>query len=355
MSRGYLRKITVILKNSSLLVLIVALGILFTAMPASAEGISLYIDGWEATADVSPTLVNEHVMVPIRFIAEGLGAEIQWQDPDIVIVKDDLKLQLTVDSKTAYKNGILMEDMDTVPFLKENRTMVPLRFIAEALDVHVDYIDSKVLIITPSFKGKKAYYFDLALKMRFDYLPEVSQEEEPNLASLLMYAYFRQNDYLQYDEMSKEYVEELARDNFAMGNISHSSTKEWEFNGDIYTPTGWSYNNNCFCELVKEKTYQENGKTIYEVILDNYSFYEYAFCPLDFTPDFEETYSEPMMYVLKKKGEEIRNGMSTIDAIKILIVEGDTANLIKRETLRINYYVDEASSNIVFTHVESLK
>ena len=356
MFRGsYFRKTTIILKKSALLGLIVALGMLFTAMPASAGGISLYIDGWEVTTDVSPTLVNDRVMAPIRFIAEGLGAEVQWQDPNIVIVKDDFKLQLIVDSKTVYKNGILTGEMDTVPFLKENRTMVPLRFIAEALNVDVNYNDSKVLFITPSFKEKKAYYFDLGLKMRFDYLPEVSQDKDPNLASFLMYAFFRQDDYLHYDEMSKEYVEELARDNFAMGNISHASTKEWEFDGDIYTPTGWSYNNNCFCELIKENTYQENDKTIYEVVLDNYSFYEYAFCSLDFTPDFEETYSDPMMYVLKEKGDEIRNGMSAIDAIKALIVEGDTANFTKGETLRIKYYVDKASSNIVFTHVDNSK
>lgn len=76
---------------------------------------------------------------------------------------------------------------------------------------------------------------------------------------------------------------------------------------------------------------------------------------MDFTPDFMETYSEPMMYVLKKKGDEIRNGMSTIDVIKALIVDGDTGNFTKRETLEINYYIDEATSNIVFTHVGSLK
>ncbi len=62
MIKGYFRKTTVILKKSALLGLIVALGMLFTAMPASAEGISLYIDGWEATTDVSPTLVNDRVL-----------------------------------------------------------------------------------------------------------------------------------------------------------------------------------------------------------------------------------------------------------------------------------------------------
>jgi|BioPla2DNA2_1021312.scaffolds.fasta_scaffold21150_1 hypothetical protein len=352
MTRGYcFRKTAVILKKRVLLGLIVLLGMLFMAMPVTAEGVSLYIDGWEATTDVLPTLVNNRVMVPVRFIAEELGAEVQWQDPDIVIEKDDFKLQLTVNSKIAYKNGILMADMDTVPFLKENRTLVPLRFIAEALNVDVDYMDGKVLITTPSFKEKKAYYFDLALEMRFDFLPEVSPGGGINFNQFLEYACIRKN--LQVDEMTKQYIDELAKNNFAIENVNHVSAGEWEFDGDRYIPAGTSYFSSCFFELVKENSFEENNKIMYEAVLDEYFFEEYAFYLMDFEPEFGVDYSEPLMYVLEKKGDEIRNGMSTIDAIKALIVGGDTTNFTKSKwgTLRLTYYIDEASGNIVFTHV----
>lgn len=325
-------------------------------MPVMAATIiPIYIDGKKVDCDVPPVLVNNRTMVPIRFISEELDANVDWQYPNIFVSKDGLKLQLTLKSKTAYKNGAAMASLDAAPFLKTNRTMVPMRFIAEALNVQVDYIGGKVLIYSGSFKKiaqEKAYYYNLALEKRFDHLPEISQGKSPDNSSLLMYAYFNKNNYREYDEMSKEYVEKVAKDNFAMENINHSSTKEWKLNGDIYTATGWSYTSACFYELVEVNSYTENSKTIYEVILDEFSFLEYQFLPIDFTPNFEETYSAPMMYVMEKKGTEIKNGMSTIDAIKALFVKGDTDNFERRESLRVKYYIDEANGNMVFTHVE---
>jgi hypothetical protein len=37
-----------------------------------------YVDGNELTLDVPPQIINGRTMVPVRFISEGLGAEVGW-------------------------------------------------------------------------------------------------------------------------------------------------------------------------------------------------------------------------------------------------------------------------------------
>ncbi|KUO52650.1 MAG: hypothetical protein APF76_14255 [Desulfitibacter sp. BRH_c19] len=353
---------------------LVALIMLFTSVSALAES-SIYINDEKIDCvNVQPTLVNNRIMVPIRFIAENLGADVIWQDPNIIINQDGFKLRLSptinldtdgfelklaLDSKAVYKDGKAIGNLDIAPFLKNDRTMVPLRFVAETLDAKVDYINGSVFINPISRKEqaiKKSIYFNLALEKRFDHLPTFLEGEQPDLRSLLMYAYFNQKYYqyyYEYDPMSIEHVNQVALDNFDMEDVLHESTKEWDLEGNTYIATGWSYSSACFYELKEERTYLEDGKTMIDAILDEYSFLEYQYASNGFLPDFNETYSKPMMYVLEKKGDEIKEGpMSTIDAIESLIVIGDTDHFEKRGTLKIKYYIDESTGNMIFINVE---
>ncbi|MZP28290.1 hypothetical protein GTO91_00945 [Heliobacterium undosum] len=247
-------------------------------------------------------------------------------------------------------DGEQIPESDAV--MVNNRTMVPLRYIAEAFDIHVHYANDQVVIQSPAFEKEKADYFDLALEKRFDHLPELSEGEDPDLRSFLMFAFFSKKDYRVNPVMSKEYVEKVAKDHFAWEGIDHSSTKEWKYDGENYTATPWSYTSACFYDLQKINAYWKDGKRMYDVLLTEYLFSEYEFESIDFTPNDEKTYSEPMTYVMNKMGDEIKNGMSVIEAIKTLIVKGDVENFKRRESLRIIFYVNEVSGNMVFTHVE---
>ncbi len=118
-----------------------------TAMAAENDAIPIYINGQEVQPEVAPILQNNRVMVPIRYIAESFAAQVDWRDPDIFVQKDDLTLQLTVNSPIALRNGVETLQLDGVPFVQDNRTMVPLRFLAEGLGLAVDYQDGKVFIV----------------------------------------------------------------------------------------------------------------------------------------------------------------------------------------------------------------
>jgi hypothetical protein len=108
------------------------------------------IDGQteEVTLDTPPIIVSGRTMVPLRFIATALGAEVTWQasDQSILIVFQGKRLTLWIGLNYAImveqKEGQVISktmDLDQAPFIQGGRTMVPLRFIAEAFGAMVDY------------------------------------------------------------------------------------------------------------------------------------------------------------------------------------------------------------------------
>jgi len=101
------------------------------------------INRQDVSLDVAPYLFEARTFGPLRFIAESLGATVNW-DPvlrKIEISRGEACLEMFVDSKLYYKNK-KQHSMDVVPVITPaGRTMVPFRFVAEALDVKVDWDD----------------------------------------------------------------------------------------------------------------------------------------------------------------------------------------------------------------------
>ena len=100
--------------------------------------------------DVAPVIVNGRTMLPIRFIAEALGATVDWNDAEkkVTIKSDDKEIVIYIGSDTAYINGVA-EKLDVKAFIKDNRTYLPLRFISENLGADVQWIaEEKKVVIT---------------------------------------------------------------------------------------------------------------------------------------------------------------------------------------------------------------
>lgn len=116
------------------------------------EGISIKINGKYMYSDVPPTIRNDRTMVPMRAIFESLQAEVNW-DPktkSATAVKGDKTVIITEDSTTAYINGVATE-LDVPATIINDRFVVPIRFVSEALDAKVDWeATSKTVIITPT-------------------------------------------------------------------------------------------------------------------------------------------------------------------------------------------------------------
>ncbi|MGN8231319.1 copper amine oxidase N-terminal domain-containing protein [Paenibacillus polymyxa] len=105
------------------------------------------VDGVTITSDVKPEMKNKRTMVPLRVISESLGASVEWSDSEVILAKSEMKVKLTVNRSTAEKNGRKML-LDVKPYTKNNRIYVPLRFIAEAFGCNVNYSNFAVTVDT---------------------------------------------------------------------------------------------------------------------------------------------------------------------------------------------------------------
>lgn len=116
-------------------------------------------DGFLNRIDIDNKLVtpyidtNSRTMVPIRFLAESLGATVDWDGNTqrITIMFNNKKIIMTVGSKE-YSIDNAAKVMDTMPVINKgwSRTMVPIRFVAEALGMDVKWDpDNRLVIVSP--------------------------------------------------------------------------------------------------------------------------------------------------------------------------------------------------------------
>ena len=144
--------------------------LLLFALTVSAGAVSLYVDTDLIQTDVPPTIVDGRTLVPMRAIFEALGAEVDW-DGETRTATGTLgehTVSIQVGAKTALVDG-QARTLDVPAQIIQNRTMVPARFISEALGCTVAWdgatqtaavanrLSGEHIYITPT--GKR-YHFD---------------------------------------------------------------------------------------------------------------------------------------------------------------------------------------------------
>ncbi len=106
------------------------------------------INGAACELDAAPCLKAEvnRALVPVRFISEALGAQVEWQEENrqviIRVVRDQKpgEISLTIGSAEAMVNGTPVQlDCPAELAYPPGRTFVPLRFVSEALGARVDW------------------------------------------------------------------------------------------------------------------------------------------------------------------------------------------------------------------------
>lgn len=115
--------------------------------------ITIRVNGVFIDPDVAPFILNDRTMVPIRFVAEALRAHVGWDgEARMVSVSYPGKLViLFIDSAEAFVDGVSVR-LDAPAIIKDSRTFVPLRFVAEALDQNVGW-DSETWTVDIVSKG----------------------------------------------------------------------------------------------------------------------------------------------------------------------------------------------------------
>ena len=90
---------------------------------------------------VPPQMQGSRIMVPVRGVFEHMGAQLTW-DPatrTVRAVRADSNILVTVGKTDAMINGKAAA-VETPPIVAEGRVMVPLRFLAQALGAKVEWL-----------------------------------------------------------------------------------------------------------------------------------------------------------------------------------------------------------------------
>lgn len=113
--------------------------------------IRIYINGDELKTDSYPVIINGTTMVPMRDIFEALNSNVRWEaeTKSVTATRGNKAIRLTVNSRNAEVNGEL-KILNEAPFVNEKQTtMVPLRFISESLGAEVEWNGTdRVITIT---------------------------------------------------------------------------------------------------------------------------------------------------------------------------------------------------------------
>ena len=108
------------------------------------------VNGEEKAIDESgttPVIVNDRTLVPIRAIIENMGGIVGWNGEanEVTLNYGDDEIRLVIDSTTAYLNNEPNE-LDTAPAIINERTMLPIRFIAESFKFDVAWNGASEII-----------------------------------------------------------------------------------------------------------------------------------------------------------------------------------------------------------------
>lgn len=121
----------------------------------SNKNISVTLNGETLTFDVQPQLIDNRTMVPLRKIFETMGAVVDWNNDTqtVTATKGDEKVVATINSKNVYINGEI-KTLDVPPMVIDDRTLVPVRFVAEAFGANVDWNeDTQTVVIGTKWNG----------------------------------------------------------------------------------------------------------------------------------------------------------------------------------------------------------
>lgn len=134
------------------LLIIVSIIMLFQNLTVLAtDDISLYLDGKEVLCNPAPVIINDRTMVPARVVFEEIGAKVSWnaEKRKVGIAYNNINIEMIIGEAKATVNGKTLS-LDSPCVIKNDRTLIPLRFVGEAIGASVTWVgeERKVLIET---------------------------------------------------------------------------------------------------------------------------------------------------------------------------------------------------------------
>lgn len=98
------------------------------------------VDNQSFAMDVAPFVIDNRTFVPVKYLGEGLDAEVIWDETknSIIIKKNNTVIELSIYNPTIVINGV-PTIMNVNPIIRDNRIFLPPQYIAEPLDYSVQW------------------------------------------------------------------------------------------------------------------------------------------------------------------------------------------------------------------------
>ena len=122
-----------------------------TAITLQVDSNTINIGSRSVTIDTAPVIIDGRTLIPVRGVSEAMGGNVNCNNDTktVTITLGSNKVEMTIDSKTAYFNN-KAQTLDVAPVVLNGRTMLPARFIAESFGFDVNWDnDTKTISITP--------------------------------------------------------------------------------------------------------------------------------------------------------------------------------------------------------------
>ena len=111
------------------------------------------VNNLSVNLDVPAMIIESRTYVPLRFVAESMGAEVKWDEFDrkVTIRTFKITIELWIGKSTAIVNGksvpIDSENLKVQPLIRNGRTLVPIRFVSEQLGLNVSYNSANKIVV----------------------------------------------------------------------------------------------------------------------------------------------------------------------------------------------------------------
>ncbi len=124
-----------------------------------ADEIAVKFNGEWMQFDVPPMLMNDRTMVPLRAIFEALGAKVSWDDATqtAIGIRNGKEVSVTIGSNIAMVGGSMVS-IDQSAALVNDRTLVPLRFVSESYGAEVEWDDPSQTVFIKAKEAKNGIY-----------------------------------------------------------------------------------------------------------------------------------------------------------------------------------------------------
>lgn len=150
------------------LAMVVVITVGCSSKSMAAKPIKLVVDGKDITSLAMPVFENDRTLVPVRFIAESVGANVDWNNKErkvtlymgntSVVLKINSHLVQYKDKETTY--GL----SDVAPKIIDERTYIPARLVSNALGIGIEWDnDNRVVRVDSSKTSSIEPFFDMKI------------------------------------------------------------------------------------------------------------------------------------------------------------------------------------------------